>query len=95
VAENQDDEENVVETEKASAGGPNTHDSANTRLRAETPPPLPEELDRRQERMRSTRRSGGPNLSKKAPSRRDANAEEQADDVPPTETGQPPGPPTP
>jgi hypothetical protein len=28
VAENQDDEAHVVETEEASAGGPNTHDSA-------------------------------------------------------------------
>jgi hypothetical protein len=94
VAENQDDEENVIETQKASAGGPETHDSANTRLRAETRPPLPEDLDRRQEQMRSTRRSGGPNVSKKS-SQREANAEEQADDVPPTETNQPPGPPAP
>jgi hypothetical protein len=87
-------EEHVVETEEASAGGPTTHDSANTRLRAETPGPLPEELDRLQEQIRTTRRSGGPDVKKKSAGR-GAAAEEQADDVPPTETEQPPGPPAP
>ncbi len=94
MTEEPDDDEQVIETEEGSAGGPKTHDSASTRLRAETPGPLPEELDHLQEQIRTTRRSGGPNVSKK-PAGRGAHAEEEADDVPPTETEQPPGPPAP
>ena len=94
MAEN--DEENVIETEEASAGGPKTHDSAGTRLRAETPGLLTqEELDRRQERIGTTRRRGGPDLGKQVPSRRTAAAAREEEEVPPTETEEPPGPPPP
>jgi hypothetical protein len=94
VTEQPEDDEQVIETEEGSAGGPTTHDSANTRLRAETPGLLPEELDHLQEQIRTTRRSGGPNVSKKSTGR-GAAADEEGDEVPPTETEQPPGPPAP
>jgi hypothetical protein len=90
VAENED---NVIETEEGTVGGPKTHDSAGTRLRAETAGMLPpDELDERQERLRTTRRTGGPDLAKEAPER-GAEADEEAPDVPPTETEEPPEPP--
>lgn len=99
MAEKRDDDyedEQVIETEKGTAGGPQTHDSTGTRLRAETPGMLaPKELDRRQKRIRTRRRKGGPNLAKREPSSRGAQAEDQTTDIPPTETEEPPGPPPP
>jgi hypothetical protein len=94
MSESREDDENVIDTEEASAGGPQTHDPAGTRLRAETPGLLTqEELDERQEKIRETRRKGGPDLTKKST---EAEAEEdEAPDVPPTETEEPPGPPPP
>jgi hypothetical protein len=94
MSESREDEDNVIETEEASAGGPQTHDPAGTRLRAETPGLLTqEELDERQEKIRETRRKGGPDLTKKGS---EAEAEEdEPPDVPPTETEEPPGPPPP
>jgi hypothetical protein len=85
-----EDDENVIETEEASAGDPKTHDPAGTRLRAETPGMLsPEELDRRQERLRTTRRTGGPDLGNED-SQASADAEEDVPDISPTETEEPP-----
>jgi len=94
VSESREDEDNVIETEEGSAGGPHTHDAAGTRLRAQTPGMLsPEELDKRQEKIRERRKSGGPDLTKRST---EAEAEEdEAPDVPPTETDEPPGPPPP
>ena len=80
-----EDDERVIESHKRSAGGPSTHDPAGTRRRAETSGMLPtDELDRRQERMRTKRRSGGPKLSEVD------EGEAEAPDVPPTETEEPP-----
>ena len=91
-----DDDEEVIETEEGSAGGPKTHDSTGVVLRAETPGMLPpKELDKRQRRLRKTRRKGGPNLGKRAPGDGGAQADDQASDIPPTETEEPPGPPPP
>jgi hypothetical protein len=90
VAEKRDEDDNVIDTAEGSAGGPKTHDPAGTRLRAETPGMLSqEELDRRQEQLRTTRRSGGPDLGKRG-SGRSAAADEQAEEIPPTETEEPP-----
>ena len=87
MAEN---EENVIETEEATAGEPKTHDAEGTRRRAETPGMLPpEELDKRQERLRTTRRTGGPDLGDED-SQSSADAQEDVPDVPPTETDEPP-----
>jgi hypothetical protein len=95
MTENREEEENVIESEEATAGGPSTHDATGTRLRAETAGMLPpDELDRRQERIRTTRKTGGPNLHKKATGRA-ARADDESEDVPPTETEPPPGPPPP
>ena len=94
MAEEPEGEENVIETEEASAGGPQRHDPTTTRLRAETPGLLsPEELDERQERISTKRRRGGPDLTKRAA---EAEAdEEEPPDSSPTETAEPPGPPPP
>jgi hypothetical protein len=82
VGENED--ENVIETEEGSAGGPAGHDTTGTRRRAETPGMLPpDDLDARQERLRKDRKRGGPDLTKDGES-------EEAPDVPPTETEEPP-----
>ena len=96
MAEKRDDDEQVIETEEASAGGPHTHDSTGTRLRAETPGMLPpKELDKRQRRLRTKRRKGGPNLGKRGTARGETQADEQGAEIPPTETEEPPGPPPP
>jgi hypothetical protein len=80
-----EDDERVIETEERSAGGPSTHDPAGTRRRAGTSGMLPQdELDLRQERMRTQRRSGGPKLTEAD------EPEAEAPDVPPTETEEPP-----
>lgn len=82
-------DEPTIKSDQASAGGPSMHDPASVRARSETPGMLsPEELDRRQEKLRTTRRTGGPDLAK-TPSRR-RKADRMADDVPPTETEEPP-----
>lgn len=89
MAEEPEDEENVIETEEASAGGPQKHDPTVTRLRAETPGMLtPEQLDERQERIRTERRKGGPDLTEGAEEA--AADEEDLPDTPPTETEEPP-----
>lgn len=89
MSEQRKDDENVIDTDEASVGGPSTHDPTGTRLRAETPGMLPpDELDRRQERIRTDRKKGGPDLGADA-------AGEEPEDVPPTETHPPPGPPPP
>jgi hypothetical protein len=92
MADDRDDEENVIETEEGTAGGPRRHDPAGTRLRAETPGMLPpDQLDERQRRIRTDRKTGGPDLAKDG----EAGEDEAAADVPPTETEEPPGPPPP
>lgn len=96
MADEREDDEQVIETEEASAGGPQSHDPTGTRLRAETPGMLsPQELDRRQKRIRTKRRTGGPSLRKGVTSGRRGRADDQSADVPSTETEEPPGPPPP
>ena len=89
MAEDREEEENVIESEEATAGGPSTHDATGTRLRAETPGMLPpDELDRRQERIRTERKTGGPDVRKKATGA--AARDVESEDVAPTETEPPP-----
>jgi hypothetical protein len=89
MADEPEGEEDVIETEEATAGGPQKHDPTVTRNRAETPGMLtPEELDKRQERIRTERRKGGPDLTKRAAEA--AADEEEAPDTPATETEEPP-----
>jgi hypothetical protein len=99
MAEKRDDDyedEQVIETEEGTAGGPQTHDPTGVILRAETPGMLPpKELDKRQKRIRTRRRKGGPNLAKGEPRGRGAQGDDQSADIPPTETEEPPGPPPP
>jgi hypothetical protein len=92
MTEQREDKDNVIESDEATVGGPSTHDPTGTRLRAETPGMLrPDELDERQKRIRTQRKTGGPDL-KKGEEPDQAAAEEQAEDIPPTETEAPPGP---
>jgi hypothetical protein len=80
----ENDGDRVIETQEGSAGGPQTHDPAGTRRRAETPGMLPpDELDERQRRLREKRRTGGPRLTGSQP-------DEADEDVAPTETEEPP-----
>jgi hypothetical protein len=89
MAEEPEGEENVIETEEATAGTPHKHDPTITRLRAETASMLTqEELDKRQERIRTERRKGGPDLTGGAEEA--AAGEENVPDTPPTETEEPP-----
>ena len=85
-----DETPGVIETHEGSAGAAQTMDTPATRARAEEAGLLaPQQLDDRQERLRERRRWGGPDLWQEREARGEG-AEEEAPDVPETETEDPP-----
>lgn len=77
-------EDGIEEVGEASAGEPAERHPGRG-VAADAPPKSPGELDERQERMRTTRRQGGPDLDEGAGGAR-GMAPEDVPDVAPTET---------
>jgi hypothetical protein len=78
----------VIETEEATAGGAQELDTTTTRGRADDVGLLPpDELERRQRKLRTRRRWGGPSLRRTKVGRGD---EAETTDDEPTETEEPP-----
>jgi hypothetical protein len=80
------DEEAGLETGEGDAGEPQRRHPDELALLAEEAPLSDEELDARQERFRTTRRHGGPDLNEETEAREEAV--EDVPDVPPTETNE-------
>jgi hypothetical protein len=84
-----EEDRGTIKTDAATAGEPQTIDPSGLRMRAGERDMLsPEELDRRQRRLRKKRLWGGPKLDARTRAR--GQADDSVPDVPPTETEEPP-----
>ena len=81
-------ERDVIETGEGSAGDAKELDPETAAARADSARETQRELDERQERLRTTRRSGGPDLDAET----EASEEDDVPDVEPTEPEEEPGP---